>query len=193
MTSDVPHTPRQVVTVMVRANIAFFLACKDRFTRAFVGAHAQRCVVLTCRGLDVLGSACLGLQEAAGGHWRLGTLGQWQHGTLTVCNVRIDLQIGPVLRVGSLPLVLVALKLTTVADERCLGCQRQHFGFLTNPIVVHTLGIFGISYQARHVQAAIHLKFVADNPNHGNPLACPLAFLKNLVPVDLAVLDPGAI
>ena len=189
LTSDVTHTTGQVVAVVVCAHITFTLAGKDGLTGALIGTHAQRCVVLAGGCLDVFSSASFGLQQARRCHWWLRPLWQGQHSTLTVCNVRIDLQIRPVVGVGGLPLVFVAFKLTTVADKRRFGGQSQHLGFLGHPVVVHALGILGVTHQARHVQAAINFKFVADDADHGDPLACPLAFFEDLVAVDLAILD----
>jgi hypothetical protein len=59
----------------------------------------------------------------------------------------------------------------------------------TYPIVVHPLGILGVSHDARHVQATIYLKFVANNAHNRDVLTRPLAFFQNFVPVDLAVVD----
>ena len=60
---------------------------------------------------------------------------------------------------------------------------------MTDPIVVHALGIFGVSDDAGHKNAPIDLKFVANDPNDRYPLARPLAFFKDFVPVDAAPLD----
>ena len=116
---------------------------------------------------------------------------------MAVCNVWVDLQIRPIGCVGGLPLLLVAFKLTTVADERCFGGQGQHLGFLRNPVVVHALGIFGISDQTRHVQTTFHLKFVANAANHRNVHTSPILALEHFVtvnfePFDLATLGSAA-
>ena len=58
-----------------------------------------------------------------------------------------------------------------------------------HPIVVHPLGVFGVSDDPGHIQTPVNFKFVADDANNGDVLARPLALFKNFVPVDLAVLD----
>ena len=108
---------------------------------------------------------------------------------MAVCDVWIDLQIRPIGRICGLPLVFVALKLPAVANKWRFGGQGQHLSFLADPVVVHALGILGVTHQARHIQAAINLKLVAHDADHGNVFARPIAFLKNFVAVDLAVLD----
>ena len=112
---------------------------------------------------------------------------------MAVCNVWIDLQIRPVVGVGRFPLVFVAFELAAVANERGFGRQRQHFGFLADPVVVHALGVFGITHQARHIQATINFKFVANDADHRNPFASPFVLLKDFVAVDLAVPHAGAV
>ena len=64
---------------------------------------------------------------------------------------------------------------------------------MTDPVVVHALGIFGISDNAGHKNAPIDLKFVADDANDRYPRARPLAFFKDFVPVDAAPLDFAAV
>ena len=108
---------------------------------------------------------------------------------MAVCNVWIDLQIRPVGRVSGLPLVFVAFKLTAVPDKGRFRGQGQHLGLLRHPVVVHALGVLGVTHKARHVQTAINFKLVADDADHGNPLASPLVLLKDFVAVDLAIPD----
>ena len=86
-------------------------------------------------------------------------------------------------------MVFVALKLAAVANKRCFGRQSQHFGLLGHPVVVHPLGIFGVAHQSRDIQATVNFKFIANNAYNRYPLARPLAFFKDFVPVDLAVFD----
>ena len=81
LTGNVAHSAGQVVTIVVSANVAFFLTRKDRFTRTLVGTHTQRCVVLAGGGLDVLSSTRFSLQQTARSHGRLGALWQWQDAT----------------------------------------------------------------------------------------------------------------
>ena len=133
------------------------------------------------------------MQQTARGHWWLRAGWQWQHAALAVGHIWVYFQIWPVVGVGCLPLVFVAFKLTAVADERCLGRQCQHLCFLADPIVVHALGIFGVTHKARHVQAAIDFKFVAHNTHDRDPFAGPLVFGQDFIPVDLAVLDLGVL
>ena len=193
LTCNVTNATCQVVTVMVRANVTLTLARKDSFSRPLVAALAKGRVVLTRCSLDVFRSACFGLQKTAGSHWGLGALGQWQGSTLAVCHVRIDFQIRPIGRVSGFPLVFVAFKLTTVTDERCFRRQGQHLSFLADPVVVHALGILGVTHKARHIQTAIDFKLIANNTDHGDPLASPFVLLKDFVPVDLAVPHTGAV
>ena len=118
---------------------------------------------------------------------------QWQGSALAVGHVRVDFQIRPVVCVGRLPFVFVAFKLTAVTDERCFRCQGQHLSFLADPVVVHALGILGVTHKARHIQAAIDFKLVTNNADHGDPLASPFVLLKDFVSVDLAVPHTGAV
>ena len=115
---------------------------------------------------------------------------QRQDSARAVGHVRIDLQIRPVLRVGRLPLHLVAFELATIANKRRFGCQSQHLGFLARPVVVHALGVLGVTHQTRHVQLAVHFKLVTDDAHDGDPAACPVVLLQHLVAVGLAPLNP---
>ena len=89
--------------------------------------------------------------------------------------------------------MLIAFKLASVANKRRFGGQSQHFGLSGHPIVVHSLGVFGVSHQSRHKKTAINFKFVTNNANHRDPLACPVVFLQHFVAVSLAPLDPLAV
>ena len=60
---------------------------------------------------------------------------------------------------------------------------------MTDPVVVHALSVFGVSDDARHKNAPINLKFVADYADDRYPFARPLALFKDFVPVDAAPLD----
>ena len=115
---------------------------------------------------------------------------QWQRAALTVCNVWIDLQIGPIVDVSGFPLLLISLKLTAVANKWCLGCQRQHLCFLRNPIIVHTLGVFRVSHQTADVHPAIYLKFVAYNTDNGDIFTRPVLLFQHLKTVGFAPFDP---
>ena len=121
LTTNVADEPPIVVDVVVRARVAFLLTGQDGAARALVGRLAQRCVVLARGVFDIVCRAHLGLQQSRRSHRRLGALRQGQHVALAISNVRIDLKIRPVLRVGRFPLVFVALKLATVSNERRLG------------------------------------------------------------------------
>ena len=113
---------------------------------------------------------------------------QRHNATGAIRNVRVDLKVRPVVRVGSLPLLLVALKLPAVADERGFRGKGKHFGFLGYPVVVHTLGIFGVTHQARNVHSTFDFPLVANHADYGDRHASPILGLKHLVTVGLAPL-----
>ena len=115
---------------------------------------------------------------------------QRQNSPRAVSYVGVDLQIRPVLRIGRLPLHLVAFKLATVTNERRFGCQGQHLGLLARPVVVHALGVFSVTHQTRHVQLAVDLKLVTNDAHDRDPLANPILLFQHLVAVGLAPLDP---
>ena len=100
---------------------------------------------------------------------------QRQRATLPVGHVGINFQIRPVVNIGRFPLLLVAFKLTAVTNKWCFGCQRQHLGFLADPVVIHALGVFGVPHQSADVHAAIYLKFVADYADNGDVFTRPIA------------------
>ena len=113
---------------------------------------------------------------------------QRHNATSAIRNVRVDLKVRPVVRVSSLPLLLVALKLPTVADKRRFRGKGKHFCFLRDPVVVHTLGVFGVTHKARNVQATVNFPLVADHADYGDRHASPILGLKHLVTVGLAPL-----
>jgi hypothetical protein len=100
-------------------------------------------------------------------------------------HVGIDFQIRPIGRIGSFPLHLVTLELATIANEGCLWSQSQHLGFLARPVVVHPLRVLGITHKTRDVQSSVNFPLVADDAHNGNPLARPLAFVKDVKPIGL--------
>ena len=55
------------------------------------------------------------------------------------------------------------------------------------------MGIFGVTDQAGHEQAAFNLVFVADNADNGYPFARPLVFFEHFVAVGLAPHDFAAL
>ena len=174
---------------MVSAGIRLFLPGQNSPARPLVGRLTQRCVVLPGDAFDVVSSAHFGLYEAGlGQRWGC-TLGQRQNGARAVCNVWIDLKVGPVLGVCSLPLHLVPFKLTAVADKRRFGCQRQHLGLLAGPVVVHALRVFGVTHEAADVQPPLNLELVAHAADHRDVSAGPVRALQHLVTVDFEPLD----
>ena len=86
-------------------------------------------------------------------------------------------------------MLFVAFKLAAVADERRLGRQGQHLCFLRHPVVVHALGVLGVTHKPRHVHAAFNFKLVTDYTNDRNPFTQPFLFLKNFVAVSLNPFD----
>ena len=64
---------------------------------------------------------------------------------------------------------------------------------MADPVVVHALGVFGVSDDTGDENAAIDLKFIANYANNRYPLARPVAFLKDFVPIDAAPLDFAAV
>ena len=60
---------------------------------------------------------------------------------------------------------------------------------MADPVVVHTLGVLGVTHQTTDVQATIDLKLVADHAHYGDVFTRPVGLLKDLVPIDLAPLD----
>ena len=74
LTGAVPDGACEVVNVVIGARIGLLFTSKDRPTGAFVAGSTQAAVILTRCALNVVRCAALGLQEAAGRHWRLATL-----------------------------------------------------------------------------------------------------------------------
>ena len=120
--------------------------------------------------------------------WRC-ALWQRQYRTRAIRHIRINFQVRPVLRIGRLPLHLVAFELATVTDERRFGGECEHLGFLARPVVVHALGILGVTHQTRDVQLAVDLKLITYDAHDRDVLACPIVLLEHLVTVGLAPLD----
>ena len=60
---------------------------------------------------------------------------------------------------------------------------------MADPVIVHALGILGVTHQARHIHAAIDFELVTDHAHYGNPLARPFALFKDLEAVGLAPHD----
>ena len=101
----------------------------------------------------------------------------------------VDLKVGPVGDVGRLPLLFVALKLPAVPNERRLGCQRKHFGFLAHPIVVHPLCVLGVTHQAGNHHLTVDFKLVADDADDRDPFARPVLLFQHLKTVGFDPLD----
>ena len=116
-----------------------------------------------------------------------------QNVTRAIRHVGIDLQIRPVGRIGGLPLHLVAFKLAAIADEGCLGGQRQHLCLLAGPVVVHALGVLGVAHKAGYIDAAFDFPFVADHTNDRYPFARPFALFQHVKTVGLHPHDFAAI
>ena len=182
---DVADRTGQVVHVMVRTHVALLLAGEDGLTRAFIALHPKAGVVLARCTLNVVSSPHLGLDQAGLGQRRRRALGQGEDSPGSIRHVGIDLQIRPIGRIGSLPLHLVAFELAAIANEGCLGSQRQHLGFLARPVVVHALGVLGVPHKAADVHLAVNFPLVADDAHDRNPLAGPLALLQHVEAVGL--------
>ena len=185
----VPNGSRKVVDKMVGAGIALPLSRQNSATRGFVACRAQTAVVLAGCAFNVIRGAHLGLQKSVLRQRRRCALRQRQRTALAIGHVRVDLEVRPVVDVGRLPLLLVALKLPAVADERRFRGQRQHLGLLAYPVVVHPLRVLGVSHQTANVHPAINLKFVANHADDGDVLARPVALLQHLKTVGLAPFD----
>ena len=56
---------------------------------------------------------------------------------------------------------------------------------MAGPVVVHTLRVFGVTYQTADVQLAFDFPFVTDNADDRNKLARPFAFVEDVKPVGL--------
>ena len=148
---------------------------------------------MACGGLYIVRSTHFSLNQASLWHGWHSTLGQRQHTALGIGDVRVHLQVRPVVGICGLPLVFIPFKLTAVPNKRCFRCQRQHFGLLRNPIVVHPLGVLGISHNARHIQLAVYLKLIAHHPYYGDVLTSPvLRAFQKLKTVGLAPLHHPA-
>jgi hypothetical protein len=65
----------------------------------------------------------------------------------------------------------------------------QHLGLLADPVVVHALGVFGVSHQPADVHPAIYLKFVANHADNGDVFTRPIAFFQHLKTVGFAPFD----
>ena len=193
LTGDIPHGTRQIVHIMVGSYVCLMLTRQNSLARAFVGRLTKGRIILSSGCFNVLRSAQFGLYEARLREWGRCPLRERQNGPLAVCNVRIDLQIRPVLRVGRLPLELIPLELTAVTDKRCLGRQRKHLCFLGCPIIIHPLGILGVTHDARDEDATIHLKLVTHHADHRDPLPCPLALFQHLETVGFHPHDALAV
>ena len=193
LTSDITNGSGQVVNVVVSSGVCLTLTGHNGTARTLVAGGTKAGIVLACGRFNVVRSAHFGLNQTCLGQWWLCALRQRQNVTLPVSYIRVDLEVGPVVRVGCFPLVLVAFKLTTVANKRRFGCQSQHLGFLANPVVVHALGVFGVTHKARQVHTAFNLKLVTDDANNRNPFTSPFLFLKHLVAVGFDPLDALAI
>ena len=120
--------------------------------------------------------------------WRC-ALRKGQYRPLTVSHVRIDLQIRPIVRIGGLPLLFVALKLTAVANERRFRRQSQHLRLLRDPVVVHALGVFGVTHKARDIHPSLNLELVANDTDHRDPFARPFGLFKDLIAVGFDPFD----
>ena len=111
----------KVVNVVICACIALFFASQNSPSRPLVAGRAKATVVLTSGRFDVVRRARLSLNEPHLGHWRRSALRKRQNSASAVRNVRIDLQIGPIIDVCGLPLMLIAFKLASVANKRRFG------------------------------------------------------------------------
>ena len=60
---------------------------------------------------------------------------------------------------------------------------------MAHPVVVHALGILGITHKARHVQTTVNFKLIANNADYGDVFPRPIAFFKNFITVNLAVFN----
>ena len=63
-----------------------------------------------------------------------------------------------------------------------------------HPVVVHPLGVFGVTHDAGDKHPAIDLEFIAHNPDYGDPFAGPFLLIEdfkavNLAPLNLAPID----
>ncbi len=112
---------------------------------------------------------------------------QWQWATFLIRSFRVDFQIGIVVDIGLFPLRLVAFELTTVTNKWSFWCKRQHLGFLTNPVVIHPLRVFGVAYQPTDVELAVDLEFVTYDTYYRNVLTGPIVTFKHFIAVVLDV------
>ena len=64
---------------------------------------------------------------------------------------------------------------------------------MAHPVVVHALGVLGVTHKTANVQPSLNLKLVAHAADHGDVCACPIGLLQNLVAVDLEPFDFSAV